>query len=70
MFRNLCSLFYFITYVHLSRECHRSSVASTDGSVDKQALLNNKDQRQADISSSGGTMPELRDHKRTDYMSE
>lgn len=56
---------------HLPRESHRSSVASTDGSVDKQGLLNNKDQRQADSSSSeGGTMPELQDHKKTDYMSE
>ena len=71
MFRNLCSLSYFISGVHLSREIHCSSAASTNGSVDKQALLNNKYQRQEDTSSSeGGTMPELRDQKRTDYMSE
>lgn len=56
---------------HLSRENHRSSHASPDGSIDKQGLINNKDQRQADSSSSeGGTVPEIQDLKRTDYMSE
>ena len=37
---------------HFPRENHRSSHALSDGSVDKQGLLNNKDQRQADSSSS------------------
>ena len=32
---------------HLPRESHRSSNALTDGSIDKQGLLNNKDQRPA-----------------------
>lgn len=56
---------------NLPRESHRSSHAAFDGSVDKQGLLNNKDQRQADSSSSeGGGIPEFQDHKRTDYISE
>ena len=56
--------------VSLPKENHRSSHALSDGSVDKQGLLNNKDQRQADSSSSeGGTVPEIQDLKRTDYMS-
>lgn len=49
----------------LPRENHRSSLASSDGSVDKQGWLNNKDQRPVGSSSSeGGTILEIPDPKR------